>query len=85
MDKRDHARKGCILNTNENFYIYPYKQNKKLIEEQRINKDSHRNILFEVSMTYIDTPPYTSHTRTHSITDYQFTTVHLTHLSDHDL
>jgi hypothetical protein len=53
----DDARKTRIMNINENFYIYLYRQNKKLIDEQRAKWRNHKNMLFDVAMTHIHTPP----------------------------
>jgi hypothetical protein len=56
VEKIYHAGKGYVMNIKGNFYIYVYAQNRKLMDEQRTNEDNHRNILFDVAMTYIDMP-----------------------------
>jgi hypothetical protein len=67
MEKIDHARKGRIMNIKENFHIYIYKQQNKLIDEQRANEDDHANILYDTALTFMDTPTqphYTINTTT---------------------
>jgi hypothetical protein len=71
MEKIDHARKGRINEyKKERLHLFVYKQNKKLIDEQRTNEGTHKHILFDVAMEYeyIDTPRNIAH-RTHTITD----------------
>jgi hypothetical protein len=54
MDKIDHARKGRLMNIKENFYIYSYKRNSKLIDER--NAEENKKFLFGIVVEYIDTP-----------------------------
>jgi hypothetical protein len=55
MDRIDHEKKGRIMNIKENFYIYMYKQENKLIEEQKMLTDQYRNAPYDVAMTYKNT------------------------------
>jgi hypothetical protein len=55
------------MNIKENFHIYIYKQQNKLINEQRANEDDHANILYDTALTFMDTPTqphYTINTTT---------------------
>jgi hypothetical protein len=56
MEKIDHARKGRLMNIKENFHIYIYKQQNKLISEPRAKEDDHANILYDTALTFMDTP-----------------------------
>jgi hypothetical protein len=56
MEKIDHARKGRTVDIKENFYIYIYKHYNKLIYEQKAQVEHHANILYDISLMYIDTP-----------------------------
>jgi hypothetical protein len=56
MEKIDHARKGRLMNIKENFHIYIYKQQNKLIDEQGTHEDSHANILYDTALIFIHTP-----------------------------
>jgi hypothetical protein len=63
MDKIDHAGKGRLINIKENLYIYSYKHNNKLIDEQKAEENNRKNMLFDVAIQYVDTTllnrPYT--------------------------
>jgi isopentenyldiphosphate isomerase len=43
------------MNIKENFHIYIYKQQNKLIDEQRAHEDNHANILYDTALTFTDT------------------------------
>jgi hypothetical protein len=65
MERIDYSRKGQMMNIKENFYIYLYKHNNTLIDEQKIDENNHSNILFDTAIQYKDTPPQNHpHTRT---------------------
>jgi hypothetical protein len=55
IDRIDHEKKGRIMNIRENLYIYMYKQENKLIEEQKMLTDQYRNALYDVSKMYRNT------------------------------
>jgi hypothetical protein len=48
------------MNIKENFYIYMYKHENKLIEEQKMLTDQCRNVLHDVALTYRDTSTSTN-------------------------
>jgi hypothetical protein len=73
MERIDYSRKGQMMNIKENFYIYLYKHNNTLIDEQKIDENNHSNILFDIAIQYTDTYPHrTTHaharTNTHTLT-----------------
>jgi hypothetical protein len=55
MDRIDHGKKGRIMNIKENSYIYLYKKENKLIEEQKVLTNQYRNAIYGVAMTYRNT------------------------------
>jgi hypothetical protein len=44
------------INIEENLYIYVYKRNDKLSDEQKSDENNHKNIVFDVAIEYMDTP-----------------------------
>jgi hypothetical protein len=46
-----------MVNIKEHLYIYSYKRGNTLIDEQKIDENNHRNILFDIAIKYTDTPP----------------------------
>jgi hypothetical protein len=56
MEKMDHAKKGRLMNIKEHFHIHMYKQRNKLNDEQRAHEDNHANILYDIALTFLDTP-----------------------------
>jgi hypothetical protein len=60
MEKIDHARKGQLMNIGRKL-SYIYKQQHKLIDEQRANEDNHANILYDTALTFMDIPTQPHH------------------------
>jgi hypothetical protein len=57
MEMLEYARKGNIINTNESYYIYQFKQPNVLIEEQRsIEDNDNQNSMFDIAIRYEYTP-----------------------------
>jgi hypothetical protein len=56
MEKIYHTRKGQLMSIKVNFHIHMYKQQNKLIDEQRTHEDNRANILYNVAFTFLDTP-----------------------------
>jgi c-di-GMP-binding flagellar brake protein YcgR len=56
MDRIDQEKKGRFMNIKERFYICKYKCENKLTDEQKILTDQYRNTLYDVAMTYMNTP-----------------------------
>jgi hypothetical protein len=50
MERNGYSRKGRMMNIEENFYIYLYKHNNTLIDEQKIHEINHSNILLDRAM-----------------------------------
>jgi hypothetical protein len=51
MDKFDHARKAQLMNMKENVYIYAYKDNSKLIYDNKAEENNNKNILFDIALS----------------------------------
>jgi hypothetical protein len=56
VEKIDHAKKGRLMNIKEKVHIHMYKQRNKLIDEQRTHEDNHANNLYDIALTFLDTP-----------------------------
>jgi hypothetical protein len=56
MEKIDHEKKGRATNIKENFYVYVYKHNNRLIEERRTQTDQYRNALYDMALMYMNMP-----------------------------
>jgi hypothetical protein len=67
MDKIDHATKGRLMNIKENFYVYSYTCNNKLIHEQKAEESNHKNISFDIAYAH------TRYSQIHNIKGHQFT------------
>jgi hypothetical protein len=52
MEKIDQAKRGRIMNIEENLHIYIYKKQNKLIEEQKMKVESSVNGLFDIMTMY---------------------------------
>jgi hypothetical protein len=60
MDRIDQEKKGRLMNIKGSFYIYKYKCENKLIDKQKILTDQYRNPLYDIAMTYMNTPTPTN-------------------------
>jgi hypothetical protein len=61
MEMIENARKGNIMNMNENYYIYQFKQLDELIEEQKsVEEDDSQNSMFDIAIRHVYTPTKTS-------------------------
>jgi hypothetical protein len=53
----EYARKGNVMNIREDYYIYKFKQLNKLVEEQKVIKDSdNQNNIFDIALRHEYTP-----------------------------
>jgi hypothetical protein len=53
MELIEYARKGNIMNIEENYYIYKFKQFKELIEEQKNTKENdNQNSMFDMVLRH---------------------------------
>jgi hypothetical protein len=49
MEMLDHAKKRNLMNIKENFHIYHFNKINKLIEEQKLTKESYnQNTMFDI-------------------------------------
>jgi hypothetical protein len=61
MEMVQHAKKGNLMNIKENFDIYHFNKLNKLIEEQKLIKESgNQNSMFDIKIKHQYTPTQTS-------------------------
>jgi hypothetical protein len=73
MDLIKYARKGNIMNIEENYCIYKFKQLKELTEEQKVTKDDNQNSMFGIALRHEYVP-----IKRHRKQGYKYPTQHTT-------